>query len=87
MKRSLYRVTKDLRINDNVALNLASASEHLPCVHVVEKQWFMPNNFKSKHLGDKRCLHPVFLCLIGYRLLLIKNLLVVSVFMVKNIMA
>jgi deoxyribodipyrimidine photo-lyase len=54
MKRSLYWVTKDLRLNDNLALQLASKSESLLCVYVVDKNWFDSNNFQSKPLGDKR---------------------------------
>ena len=54
MKRSLYWVTKDLRLNDNLALQLASKSEILLCVYVVDKKWFDSNNFQSKPLGDKR---------------------------------
>lgn len=54
MKRCLYFVTKDLRINDNLALQLASKSEQLLCVYVIDKKWFQPNKFQSKALGDKR---------------------------------
>jgi deoxyribodipyrimidine photo-lyase len=54
MKRSLYWVTKDLRINDNTALNLASESDNLLCVYVVDKKWFEPNNYQSKSLGTNR---------------------------------
>ncbi|MBA6336938.1 DASH family cryptochrome [Colwellia sp. BRX8-7] len=54
MKRSLYWVTNDLRLNDNIALNLASQSEQLLCVYVVDKKWFEPKNYQSKPLGDKR---------------------------------
>lgn len=56
MKRSLYWVTKDLRINDNLALQLASESEQLVCVYVVDKKWFEPSKHQSKPLGDKRWL-------------------------------
>jgi deoxyribodipyrimidine photo-lyase len=54
MKRTLYWLNKDLRINDNAALNLASKSEHLLCVYVVDNQCFEINNFQSKPLGDIR---------------------------------
>jgi deoxyribodipyrimidine photo-lyase len=54
MKRSLYWLTKDLRINDNMALNLASESDKLLCVYVVDKKWFEPNNYQSKSLGTNR---------------------------------
>jgi deoxyribodipyrimidine photo-lyase len=54
MKRTLYWVNKDLRINDNAALSLASKSDHLLCVYVVDKHCFEANNFQSKPLGDIR---------------------------------
>lgn len=54
MKRSLYVATKDLRINDNLALKLASESEELLCVFVVDNKWFKPNKYQSKALGDNR---------------------------------
>ena len=54
MKRSLYYVTKDLRINDNLALKLASESEQLLCVFVVDKKWFKPSKYQSKAMGDNR---------------------------------
>ena len=54
MKRTLYWLTHDLRINDNLALHAASKSEHLLCVYVVDKQWFQTNNYQSKALGIKR---------------------------------
>ena len=54
MKRSLYWVTKDLRLNDNLALKLASESDNLLCVYVVDKKWFKENNYQSKPLGDNR---------------------------------
>ena len=54
MKRSLYWVTNDLRLNDNIALNLASKSEQLLCVYVVDKRWFEPNNYQSKPVISKK---------------------------------
>ena len=54
MKRALYWMTKDFRINDNAALNLASQCDKLLCVYVVDKRWFEENNFQSKSLGDIR---------------------------------
>jgi deoxyribodipyrimidine photo-lyase len=54
MQRSLYWFTKDLRINDNTALNLASQSESLLCVFVVDKRWFSATNYQSVPLGIKR---------------------------------
>ena len=36
MQRTLYWVTKDQRINDNVALHLSSQSEQLICVAVID---------------------------------------------------
>ncbi|WP_413700181.1 DASH family cryptochrome [Psychromonas sp. KJ10-10] len=54
MKRCLYFVTKDLRINDNLALQFASKSEQLLCVYVIDKKWFQSNKYQSKALGDNR---------------------------------
>ncbi len=54
MQRSLYWFTKDLRINDNIALNIASQSETLLCVFVVDKRWFSTSNYRSVPLGVKR---------------------------------
>lgn len=54
MKRALYFVKKDLRINDNASLNLASQTDKLLCVYVVDKQWFKESNFQSKPLGEAR---------------------------------
>ena len=54
MKKTLYWVTNDLRINDNQALELASQSESLLCVYVIDENWLKPNNFQSKSLGSKR---------------------------------
>jgi len=70
MKRSLYWVTKD-RINDNAALNLASQSERLLCVYVVDKKWFTPTNFQSKPLGDERW-HFLLNCLSDFNQRLLK---------------
>tara|TARA_B100000809_G_scaffold6554_1_gene6590 strand:+ start:2572 stop:3933 length:1362 start_codon:yes stop_codon:yes gene_type:complete len=54
MKRTLYWLTKDLRINDNLALKLASDSDYLLCVYVVDQKWFKPNNYQSKPIGANR---------------------------------
>jgi deoxyribodipyrimidine photo-lyase len=54
MQRSLYWFTKDLRINDNIALNIASQSDALLCVFVVDKRWFSATNYQSMPLGIKR---------------------------------
>ena len=54
MKRTLYWVTKDLRIADNAALQLASQSNELICVYIIDKKWFEKNKFQSKPLGEKR---------------------------------
>jgi deoxyribodipyrimidine photo-lyase len=54
MKRTLYWLTKDLRISDNSALKLASSSEFLLCVYVVDPKWFKSNNYQSKPLGNNR---------------------------------
>ena len=54
MKHCLYWVTKDLRINDNLALHLTNKSDKLLCVYVVEKKWFEATNYQSKPMGDIR---------------------------------
>ena len=54
MKRSLYWVTNDLRINDNAALQLSSQSEALICVYIIDNKSFQINHFQSKPLGNKR---------------------------------
>jgi deoxyribodipyrimidine photo-lyase len=54
MQSSLYWFTKDLRINDNIALNIASQSDALLCVFVVDKRWFSATNYQSMPLGIKR---------------------------------
>jgi deoxyribodipyrimidine photo-lyase len=54
MQRSLYWFTKDLRINDNIALNIASQSDALLCVFIVDKRWFSASNYQSLPLGLKR---------------------------------
>ena len=54
MKRSLYWVTKDLRMTDNAALQLASQSNELICVYIIDKKWFQTNKFQSKPLSEKR---------------------------------
>jgi deoxyribodipyrimidine photo-lyase len=71
MKRSLYWVTKDLRINDNIALNLASKSDNLLCVYIVDKKWFTQNNYQSKSLGDRRW-HFLKNCLVDFNRSLLK---------------
>ncbi|MFT5851874.1 MAG: deoxyribodipyrimidine photo-lyase, partial [Colwellia sp.] len=37
-----------------MALNLASESDELLCVYVVDRKWFEPNNYQSKSLGTNR---------------------------------
>lgn len=54
MKRSLYWLTNDLRVNDNTALTLASQSDKLLCVYIVDKNWFQAGNYQAKPLGNKR---------------------------------
>lgn len=54
MKHTLYWVTQDLRIHDNTALNMASQSDKLLCVYIVDKKWFEPTKYQSKALGYQR---------------------------------
>jgi len=72
MKRSLYWVTKDFRVNDNIALNLASNSDNLLCVYVVDKRWFQTNNYQAKPLGVKRW-HFLQDCLTDFNQQLLKR--------------
>lgn len=54
MRRTLYWVTKDLRINDNLALHLSSQSEQLICVAVIDPKWFKVNQQQATSLGQIR---------------------------------
>jgi len=54
MQRTLYWVTKDLRISDNLALELANQSEQLICVAVIDPEWFKVNQQQAVPLGKKR---------------------------------
>jgi len=54
MQRTLYWVTKDLRMTDNLALKLASQSQELICVYIIDNKWFETNHYQSKPLGQKR---------------------------------
>jgi len=65
MQRVLYWVNRDLRVEDNIALQLAQESTQLICVYIIDKQWFESNQYQSKPLGEKRwqflqaCLHDM----------------------------
>ena len=54
MKHCLYWVTKDLRINDNLALHLAQQNDKLLCVYVIDEKWFANTKYQSKPLGNVR---------------------------------
>ena len=54
MQRTLYWVDRDLRINDNLALNLAAQSERLICVAIIDPTWFKVNQQQALPLGDIR---------------------------------
>jgi deoxyribodipyrimidine photo-lyase len=54
MKNCLYWITKDLRINDNLAFHMANKSDKLLCVYVVDKKWFQETNFHTKPIGKIR---------------------------------
>ncbi|GAB1258797.1 DASH family cryptochrome [Aurantivibrio plasticivorans] len=52
---SLYWFTRDLRLDDNNALQTAAlTSKKLLCVYVVDLQWFSPNAYASSSMGESR---------------------------------
>lgn len=54
MQRTLYWANKDLRINDNLALTLASQSEQLICVAIIDSSWFQVNQQQALAMGELR---------------------------------
>jgi deoxyribodipyrimidine photo-lyase len=52
--RTLYWLTRDLRLHDNAALLAASKSDMLLCVYVVEPRWFKPGPLQCKTMGHHR---------------------------------
>lgn len=54
-KTSLYLFSNDLRVDHNPALKRAAlASKQLVCAYVIEKNWFLPNRYGLKSLGQHR---------------------------------
>jgi deoxyribodipyrimidine photo-lyase len=52
---TLVWFTDDLRVHDNQALYLASQrSEPLVCLYCVDEDWFKPNQYGLKRIGDQR---------------------------------
>jgi len=45
MQRVLYWSNRDLRVEDNIALQLAQESTQLICVYIIDKQWFETNQY------------------------------------------
>lgn len=51
---TLLWFTRDLRVHDNPALQLAAESDLLLCTYVVDPDWFRPGRFQSRALGEHR---------------------------------
>jgi len=51
---NLMWFSRDLRLHDNPALQLAADSDMLLCVFVVDPNWFRPGRFQSKAMGGHR---------------------------------
>ncbi len=52
---TLVWFTDDLRLHDNQALYLASMrAEPLICLYCVDEDWFKPNHYGLKRMGDAR---------------------------------
>ena len=54
MHKTLYWLTKDLRIDDNAALIAAAKSESLLCVYCIEPRWFSQYRFHTASMGAHR---------------------------------
>lgn len=54
MVTALYLFTRDLRLDDNPGLYLASNFDRLHLMTVVEKQWFRPGRYQFAAMGEKR---------------------------------
>lgn len=52
--RTLYWLTRDLRLHDNAALLAASRSQQLLLVYVVDPRWFVADQFQCRPVGDHR---------------------------------
>lgn len=54
MHKTLYWLTKDLRIDDNAALLSAAKSESLLCVYCIEPRWFSQYRYHTASMGAHR---------------------------------
>lgn len=54
MHKTLYWLTKDLRIDDNAALIAAAKSDSLLCVYCIEPRWFSQYRFHTASMGAHR---------------------------------
>lgn len=54
MVTALYLFTRDLRLDDNPGLYLASNFDRLHLMTVVENQWFRPGRYQFAAMGEKR---------------------------------
>ena len=52
--RTLYWLTRDLRLHDNAAMLAASRSDMLLCVYVVDPRWFKPGPLQCRAMGTHR---------------------------------
>ncbi|MCH8552688.1 MAG: DASH family cryptochrome [Natronospirillum sp.] len=52
--KTLYWMTRDLRLHDNPALQAAASSDQLLCVFVVDPHWFRPGRYQARPLGARR---------------------------------
>ena len=51
MHKTLYWLTKDLRIDDNAALIAAAKSDSLLCVYCIEPRWFSQYRYHTASMG------------------------------------
>lgn len=54
MKRTLMWFTRELRLDDNPALQVAADSDELLCVFVVERPWFQARRYQYPQMGSHR---------------------------------
>ena len=52
--KSLYWMTRDLRLHDNPALHAAAQGDQMLCVFVVEPHWFQTGRYQSRAMGAWR---------------------------------
>ena len=72
MHKTLYWLTKDLRIDDNAALIAAAKSDSLLCVYCIEPRWFSQYRYHTASMGAhrwqfiRRCLSDLRVALASY---------------------